>query len=181
LPPERSRRRLFDLGWITNAHFRTELGPTREAHFDQAARSERVPGGNLTAVSFLGIELTAKRLELLRELVPATARVAVLVNPADVNVARSTLRNVEAAARAMGLQVDVFKADDGREMETAFESMARHGPISYSSRPLQNRNSEPPNNDPRAVRWMKRDTKISASTPMPLRFDFEHKLSLGSV
>jgi hypothetical protein len=39
---ERSRRRLFDLGSITNAHFRTELGPTREAHFDQAARSERV-------------------------------------------------------------------------------------------------------------------------------------------
>src|SRR5271166_1217205 len=39
---ERSRRRLFDLGSITNAHFRTELGPTREAHFDQTARSERV-------------------------------------------------------------------------------------------------------------------------------------------
>src|SRR5262245_1841558 len=83
------------------------------------------PGGNLTRVSFLGIELTAKRLELLRELVPRTARVAVLVNPADAHVVQATLRDTEAAGRAMGLQIQVFNADTGREMETAFENMAR--------------------------------------------------------
>src|SRR5262249_2287934 len=83
------------------------------------------PGGNLTGVSFLGIELTAKRLELLRELVPRTARVAVLVNPADAHVVQATLRDTEAAGRAMGLQIQGFNADTGREMETAFENMAR--------------------------------------------------------
>jgi ABC-type uncharacterized transport system substrate-binding protein len=86
------------------------------------------PGGNLTGVSFLGIELTAKRLELLRELVPGAARVAVLVNPADAAVVRATLRDTEAAGRAMGLQIQVFNADTAAEIETAFESMARERP-----------------------------------------------------
>jgi putative ABC transport system substrate-binding protein len=83
------------------------------------------PGGNLTGVSFLGIELTTKRLELLRELVPRATHVAVLANPADAHVVQATLRDTEAAGRAMGLQIQVFKADTGREMETAFENMAR--------------------------------------------------------
>ena len=61
------------------------------------------PGGNLTGINFLNVELTAKRLELLRELVPGAARIAVLVNPANPN-AETMLRDVEAAARAMGLQ-----------------------------------------------------------------------------
>jgi putative ABC transport system substrate-binding protein len=86
------------------------------------------PGGNLTGVSFLGIELTAKRLELLRELVPGAARVAVLVNPADAAVVQATLRDTEAAGRAMGLQIQVFNADTAAEIETAFESMARERP-----------------------------------------------------
>jgi putative tryptophan/tyrosine transport system substrate-binding protein len=86
------------------------------------------PGGNLTGVSFLGIELIAKRLELLRELVPGTARVGVLVNPADANIAQATLRDTEAACRTMGLQFQVFNADNSREMETAFENMARERP-----------------------------------------------------
>jgi putative tryptophan/tyrosine transport system substrate-binding protein len=95
--------------------------PVRVGLVDSLAR----PGGNLTGVSFLGIELTAKRLELLRELVPGTGRVAVLVNPADTSVAQATLRDTEAAGRAMGLQIQVFNADTGREIETAFESIAR--------------------------------------------------------
>src|SRR5215510_4653278 len=94
--------------------------PVRVGLVDSLAR----PGGNLTGVSFLGIELTAKRLELLRELVPGTGRVAVLVNPADTSVAQATLRDTEAAGRAMGLQIQVFNADTGREIETAFESIA---------------------------------------------------------
>ena len=58
------------------------------------------PSGNLTGVNFFGAELAAKRLELLRELIPAAARIAVLVNPANAE-ADSTLRDVEAAARDM--------------------------------------------------------------------------------
>src|SRR5438034_1313139 len=61
------------------------------------------PGGNLTGINFFGAELAAKRLELLRELVPAAARIAVLVDPANATSTDSTLRGVEAAARAMGL------------------------------------------------------------------------------
>ena len=60
------------------------------------------PGGNLTGINFFSSELTAKRLELLRELVPGVARVAVLVNPANVANTETTLRDVEPAARAKG-------------------------------------------------------------------------------
>src|SRR5215470_4200544 len=60
------------------------------------------PGGNLTGVNFLNIELNAKRLELLRELVPAAARVAVLVNPTNARETEATVKDLEAAARAMG-------------------------------------------------------------------------------
>jgi putative ABC transport system substrate-binding protein len=55
------------------------------------------PGGNLTGINFFLNELVAKRLELLRELVPTATRVAVLVNPANAEVTESTLRDVEAA------------------------------------------------------------------------------------
>ena len=68
------------------------------------------PGGNLTGTNFFGAELGAKRLELLRELVPAVTRVAVLVTPADAANTETTLRDVEAAARAMGLQIQVLNA-----------------------------------------------------------------------
>ena len=63
------------------------------------------PGGNLTGVNFFNLELAAKTLELLRELVPAANRVAVLVNPANAMIAESTLRDLDPAARAMGLQI----------------------------------------------------------------------------
>ena len=67
------------------------------------------PGGNLTGINFFSGELTAKRLELLRELAPAVSRVAVLVNPANaVNVER-TLKEVQSAAGAIGLQIQVLR------------------------------------------------------------------------
>ena len=65
------------------------------------------PGGNLTGVNFFSSELVAKRLELLRVLVPGATRVAVLVNPANTANTTSTLRDVEPAARAMGLHIQV--------------------------------------------------------------------------
>jgi putative ABC transport system substrate-binding protein len=64
--------------------------------------------------------LTAKRLELLRELVPAATRVAVLVNPANAANTETTLRDVEPAARAMGLQIHVLNASTSREIDAAF-------------------------------------------------------------
>ena len=64
------------------------------------------PDGNLTGVNVFSGELVAKRLELLRELVPATTRVAVLVNPAEAVSTETTVRDVEAAARAIGLSSD---------------------------------------------------------------------------
>jgi putative ABC transport system substrate-binding protein len=85
------------------------------------------PDGNLTGINFLVGELAAKRLELLRALVPAATRVAVLVNPAQTNV-ESTLRDVESAARAMGLQIQVLNASTSREIDAAFVAIVRERP-----------------------------------------------------
>jgi putative ABC transport system substrate-binding protein len=86
------------------------------------------PGGNLTGINFFASELAAKRLELLRELVPGAARVAVLVNPANSTTAESTLRGMEPAARAMGLQVQVLNASSSREIDAAFATLASERP-----------------------------------------------------
>jgi putative tryptophan/tyrosine transport system substrate-binding protein len=77
------------------------------------------PDDNLTGINFFTGELTAKRLGLLRELVPATTRVAVLVNPTSPD-AETTLRDVEPAARAMGLQIRALHASTSREINEAF-------------------------------------------------------------
>jgi ABC-type uncharacterized transport system substrate-binding protein len=86
------------------------------------------PGGNLTGINFLNNELTAKRMELLRELVPGAARVAVLVNPANAATAETTLREAQAAARAMGLQVQVLNAGTSREINAAFANLGHERP-----------------------------------------------------
>ena len=67
------------------------------------------PGGNLTGINFLTGELAAKQLELLRALVPAATRVAVLVNPAKAAITENTLKDVEPAAHAIGLQIQVLQ------------------------------------------------------------------------
>src|SRR6516162_7156372 len=86
------------------------------------------PGGNLTGINFFTAELPAKRLDLLRELLPRAVRVAVLVNPADATNTASTLRDVEAAAGAIGLQVQVLNASTSREINAAFEDVGRDRP-----------------------------------------------------
>jgi putative ABC transport system substrate-binding protein len=86
------------------------------------------PGSNLTGINFLSNELTAKRLELLREVVPGVARVAVLVNPANATNTETTLRDVEPAARSMGLQIQVLNASTSREVDAAFAIFGRERP-----------------------------------------------------
>jgi putative ABC transport system substrate-binding protein len=84
------------------------------------------PGGNLTGINFLGSELGAKRLELLRDLVHPNNRVAVLYNPAGP-ASESRLSDVQAAARTMGLQIQVFNAGTSRQIDTAFGDVVREG------------------------------------------------------
>jgi putative tryptophan/tyrosine transport system substrate-binding protein len=86
------------------------------------------PGGNLTGINFFAVELAAKRLELLRELVPGATRVAVLVNPANAANTEATLKDVQAAARTMGLQIRVINASTSREIDVAFATFERERP-----------------------------------------------------
>jgi putative tryptophan/tyrosine transport system substrate-binding protein len=86
------------------------------------------PGGNLTGVNYFNYELVAKRLEFLRELVPAATRVAVLVNPANAAGAETTLRDVHAAGHAMGVQIQVLNASTSREIDAAFATFVRERP-----------------------------------------------------
>jgi putative tryptophan/tyrosine transport system substrate-binding protein len=78
------------------------------------------PGGNLTGINFLNRELVSKQLELLRELVPAATRVAVLVDPTNVSVTESILREVGLVARATGLKIQVLRASTSAEIDAAF-------------------------------------------------------------
>ena len=86
------------------------------------------PGGNLTGINFFNSELIAKRLELLRELIPSAARIAVLVNPSNAATVDITLKDVNAAARAMSLQLQILNASNGREIDAAFETFGRKRP-----------------------------------------------------
>jgi putative tryptophan/tyrosine transport system substrate-binding protein len=83
------------------------------------------PGGNLTGINFFTTEVVAKRLGLLRDLVPKAVRVAVLVNPANAPSAEATLRDIPEAARALGLRIDVLNASTSSEIEAAFVMLAR--------------------------------------------------------
>jgi putative ABC transport system substrate-binding protein len=83
------------------------------------------PGGNVTGINFVTGELLAKRLEILHEIVPTAARVAVLVNPANGAQAESTLKELAAAARSLGLHIEGFNASTSREIDTAFETIVR--------------------------------------------------------
>ena len=86
------------------------------------------PGGNVTGVNFFTNELNEKRLGVLRELVPRAGRVAVLINPADMANAETNVRDTEAAARAMSLQIEIFKVGTSGEIQAVFERLARARP-----------------------------------------------------
>ncbi len=82
------------------------------------------PGGNLTGVS-IADDLTAKRLELLSELVPRARVIALLMNPNNANYAERVIRDVQEAARTKGLQLHVLKARSESEIDTAFASLVQ--------------------------------------------------------
>ena len=91
------------------------------------SRASPVPVGNLTGINFFSGELVAKRLELMRVLVPAATRVAVLVNPTGANT-EATLRDVEPAARTLGQQIQVLNASTIHEINAAFATFVRERP-----------------------------------------------------
>jgi putative tryptophan/tyrosine transport system substrate-binding protein len=83
------------------------------------------PGGNATGINFFSVEVVAKRLGLLHDLVPKAVRIAVLVNPANTTSAATTLREIPEASRALGLQIQVLNASTSREIEAAFAALVR--------------------------------------------------------
>jgi putative ABC transport system substrate-binding protein len=86
------------------------------------------PGGNATGINFFVQEVLAKRLRLLHDLVPKAVRVAVLVNPANAPITETTLREVQQAAPAIGLQTQILNATTISEIDAAFAALARERP-----------------------------------------------------
>jgi putative ABC transport system substrate-binding protein len=81
------------------------------------------PGGNVTGVTNLNIELGPKRLELLHELVPTATVVGLLVNPTSPDLTESSVKDLQAAARALGLQLQVLHASSERDFDTVFTTL----------------------------------------------------------
>jgi putative ABC transport system substrate-binding protein len=86
------------------------------------------PSGNATGINFLNTEVNAKRLRLLHDLVPKAVRIAVLLNPSNGSIAESTLRQVQEAAPAIGLQIQILNATTIGEIDGAFATLARERP-----------------------------------------------------
>src|SRR5262249_44678534 len=95
--------------------------PVKLGLVDSLAR----PGGNATGFNQFNNEITAKRLGLLHDLVPKAVRIAVLVNPANAQVAETTLRDISEAARVLGLQTHILNASTSRELEAAVATLRR--------------------------------------------------------
>jgi putative ABC transport system substrate-binding protein len=83
------------------------------------------PGGNVTGVTNLGVEIGPKRLELVRELFPTASNIALLINPTSSFVAETLLKDSQAAARTLGLQLHVLHASTERDFDTAFATLLR--------------------------------------------------------
>jgi putative ABC transport system substrate-binding protein len=86
------------------------------------------PGGNITGINLFNNEINAKRLTLLRELIPTAVRAAVLVNPTNASIAETTAKDVETAAHALGLRLQVHNAGTSREIDATFATFAGERP-----------------------------------------------------
>ena len=82
------------------------------------------PGGNATGVNFFVSEVVRKRLGLLRDLIPRAVRIAVMINPGNAATAEATLREVQNAADALGLQIHVVNASTSDEINAAFAAIS---------------------------------------------------------
>jgi putative ABC transport system substrate-binding protein len=82
------------------------------------------PGGNVTGVTNLNIEVTPKRLELLHEVIPTATTFALLINPSNPTLAEPTTRDIRASARTLGVQLHVVSATTDNEIDDAFASLA---------------------------------------------------------
>jgi putative ABC transport system substrate-binding protein len=102
------------------------------------------PGGNLTGVTQLNVEVGPKRLELAHELVPAATIIGLLVNPANPTLAEPITRNLQEASRTLGLKLHVLHASTEREIEKAFATLLqlRAGALVIGSDPFLNIQSE---------------------------------------
>ena len=85
------------------------------------------PGGNITGVTNVNIEVAPKRLELLHEIIPTATTFALLVNPSNPTIAEPTTRDIRASARTLGVQLHVVSATTDNEVEHAFASLAKLG------------------------------------------------------
>jgi len=97
------------------------------------------PGGNVTGVSLLSSELMPKRLQLLRELVPEAKSCAVLINPRNPGIERSTRAGLQGPANGMGLTLDIVSARTQGEFEAAFEKIKalKAGALSWTPKMRQ--------------------------------------------
>jgi putative tryptophan/tyrosine transport system substrate-binding protein len=95
--------------------FTTASDPVRAGFASSLGR----PGGNVTGITLMGVELAAKRLELLHEVLPGAARIAVLVNPNNPGLTQDNIQQSEAAVRRLGLEMVVVKAGSESEIESA--------------------------------------------------------------
>jgi putative ABC transport system substrate-binding protein len=102
------------------------------------------PEGNLTGVVTLNVEVAAKRLQLLHEMVPTATIVALLVNPSNTALAETITKELETAARTLGLELHILHASSEREIETAFATLVqlRAGALVIGADALFNSRSE---------------------------------------
>jgi putative ABC transport system substrate-binding protein len=98
--------------------------PVRLGLVDSLAR----PGGNVTGFNLFAVEVVAKRLRLLHDLVPKAVRIAVLVNPANASVTATTLQEVQKAAPTIGLQIQILNATTIGEIDAIFATFAHERP-----------------------------------------------------
>jgi putative ABC transport system substrate-binding protein len=102
------------------------------------------PGGNVTGVTSLNAELGRKRLEVLHELIPSASILAMLINPANPTTAEEQSRSVLAAARSLGLQLDILRASNQHDLDTVFAGSVelRESGLVISPDPFFANNSE---------------------------------------
>jgi putative ABC transport system substrate-binding protein len=119
--------------------FQTGLDPVEAG----LVASLRRPGGNITGVTTLSVELGPKRMELLREVVPGATNIALLTNPANPNAERLS-RDAQVAARALGVQVQVLHASSERDFDLVFDALdkSQAHALEIGTDPLFNRRSE---------------------------------------